>query len=99
MVVSRPIVATPQLKGTGRMQTTSVSTETEPSSPGTDWRQMALRWGAVLITGIAIILLPHPSDITPASWRLLAIFAATVVGLIAQPLPGGAMVLLGVTAV
>ena len=81
------------------MQTTAVSTETETSSPGANRRQLLLRWSAVLITGIGIYLLPHPGDITPQSWRLLAIFAATVVGLIAQPLPGGAMVLLGVTAV
>ena len=32
------------------------------------------------------------------SWHLLAIFAATVVGLTLQPLPSGAMVLLGVAA-
>jgi DASS family divalent anion:Na+ symporter len=81
------------------MQTSAVSVETEISSPRTNWRQILLRWSAVLITGIGIYLLPHSGDITPQSWRLLAIFAATVVGLIAQPLPGGAMVLLGVTAV
>jgi DASS family divalent anion:Na+ symporter len=44
------------------------------------------------------MIIPVPDGITPASWRLLAIFAATITGSIVRPLPGGAMVLLGVTA-
>ncbi len=75
------------------------STAAVKPSSGADWQPKLLRWSAVLITGIGIYLLPHPADITPSSWRLLAIFAATIVGLIAQPLPGGAMVLLAVTVV
>jgi DASS family divalent anion:Na+ symporter len=43
-------------------------------------------------------LIPVPAGITPQSWRLLAIFAATITGSIVRPLPGGAIVLLGVTA-
>lgn len=46
----------------------------------------------------AILLIPEPSGITPQSWRLLAIFAATITGSIVQPIPGAAIVLLGVTA-
>ena len=45
------------------------------------------------------MLIPVPQGITPQSWRLLAIFVATITGSIVQPIPGGAMVLLGVTAV
>lgn len=55
-----------------------------------------LRWMLVLLPGVVIALLPPPLGITVASWRLFAIFCATVVGLIMEPLPGGAMVLLGV---
>ncbi|HEY6121751.1 MAG TPA: DASS family sodium-coupled anion symporter, partial [Pyrinomonadaceae bacterium] len=40
-----------------------------------------------------------PAGITPQSWRLLAIFAATITGSILQPIPGGGIVLLGVTVV
>jgi DASS family divalent anion:Na+ symporter len=40
-----------------------------------------------------------PDGITPASWRLLAIFLATIVGSIVRPIPGSAMVLLGVILV
>lgn len=63
-------------------------------------RQGALlvRWGAVLGAGISIAVIPPPAEISVQSWRLLAIFVATIIGLIAQPLPGGAMVLLGVAA-
>ena len=45
-----------------------------------------------------ILLIPVPSGITPQSWRLLAIFAATIMGSIVRPIPGAAIVLLGVTA-
>lgn len=48
--------------------------------------------------GVAIVALPRPAGITPQAWGLLAIFVSTVLGLTLQPLPGGAMVLLGVTA-
>lgn len=42
--------------------------------------------------------MPPPAGITAKSWHLLAIFVGTIAGLIVQPLPGGAMVLLGVAA-
>ncbi|HXG94061.1 MAG TPA: DASS family sodium-coupled anion symporter [Blastocatellia bacterium] len=58
-----------------------------------------IRWAAVLVVGLSIALVPPPVGIAIQSWRLLAIFMATIVGLIAQPLPGGAMVLLGVSAI
>jgi len=56
------------------------------------------RWAIVLGAGVVVALLPRPAGVTPASWNLLAIFVATVLGLTIQPLPGGAMVLLGMTA-
>lgn len=55
-----------------------------------------VRWGAVLLVGLAVVMMPMPSGITPKSWQLFSIFVATILGLILQPLPGGAMVLLGV---
>lgn len=57
-----------------------------------------LRWAVVLGAGLVIAALPAPAGITPASWRIFAVFVSTILGLIFQPLPGGAMVLLGVTA-
>ncbi len=58
-----------------------------------------LKWAIVVGTGLAIWCLPMPEGITPASWRLLAIFLATIVGSIVRPLPGSAMVLLGIVLV
>ena len=43
-------------------------------------------------------MIPPPAGITPQGWRLLAIFAATIVGSIFQPVPGAAVVMLGVSA-
>jgi len=61
-------------------------------------RSRLLRWGIVLAVAVGILVVPPPTGITPQSWRLLAIFAATITGSIVRPVPGGAMVLLGVTA-
>ena len=62
------------------------------------FRSRLIRWGIVLFVAAGILLIPVPSGITPQSWRLLAIFAATIMGSIVRPIPGAAMVLLGVTA-
>jgi DASS family divalent anion:Na+ symporter len=62
------------------------------------FRNQLLRWLAVLAVPAIILLIPVPEGITVQSWRLLAIFAGTITGSIVRPLPGGAMVLLGVTA-
>lgn len=78
------------------MQLTPEPSESEVISPTPEHK--LIRWGAVLGAGVTIALIPPPSEITTQSWRLLAIFVATIIGLIAQPLPGGAMVLLGVAA-
>ncbi len=49
------------------------------------------------LAGIAIWLIPVPPEITPAGWHLLAIFVATIVGIILQPLPMGAIAIIGIT--
>ncbi len=73
------------------------TSESEPADQ-IELRSRLLRWGVVLFVAVGILLIPVPTGITPQSWRLLAIFAATITGSIVRPLPGGAMVLLGVTA-
>ena len=47
----------------------------------------------LLLIYFAVQLLPRPESIKPEGWRLLGIFAATIAGLILQPIPGGAIVL------
>ena len=61
-------------------------------------RATLLKWCVVLGCALAIALTPVPDGVTPQSWRLLAIFVATIVGSILRPIPGGAIVLLGVSA-
>jgi divalent anion:Na+ symporter, DASS family len=60
---------------------------------------LLLRWGAVLGTALVILAFPVPAGITTPSWRLFAIFAATIVGSIVRPLSAGAIVFLGVCAI
>ncbi len=62
------------------------------------FRSKLLRWGIVLFVAVGILLIPVPAGITSQSWRLLAIFAATITGSIVRPIPGAAIVLLGVAA-
>ena len=62
------------------------------------FRSRLLRWGIVLFVAVGILLIPVPAGITPQSWRLLAIFAATITGSIVRPIPGAAIVLLGISA-
>jgi DASS family divalent anion:Na+ symporter len=57
-----------------------------------------IRWAIVLLAGFCVLLSPIPAGITAKSWHLFAIFVATIVGSIVRPVPGGAMVLLGVAA-
>src|SRR6185503_10879773 len=70
--------------------------ESVPAAPSA--RARFWRWAAVVGIGLAIAAVPRPEGIAADSWNLLAIFVATVAGLTLQPLPGGAMVLLGVGA-
>ncbi|MBP1711839.1 MAG: anion transporter family protein [Deltaproteobacteria bacterium] len=50
----------------------------------------------VILVGVIIWFLPVPAGVKPEAWHLLAIFVATIVGLILTPLPMGAVVIIGV---
>ena len=56
------------------------------------------KWAVVLLIPAAIFLTPVPAGVTIQGWRLLAVFVGTILGLMFQPLPLGAMALLGVAA-
>jgi DASS family divalent anion:Na+ symporter len=53
---------------------------------------------ATILVAVLIWFLPVPAGVALKAWHLLAIFAATIVGLILQPLPMGAVVLIGTMA-
>ena len=69
-----------------------------PSEPPKRGVSTSTRWLLVILTVIGMLLMPAPEGIDDRGWRLCAIFAGTMVGLITQPLSGGAIVLLGVAA-
>jgi len=56
------------------------------------------RLALVAVIGIVIWVTPHPAGVDPRAWHLLAIFIATVVGLVTKPLPLGAMTLVAIAA-
>lgn len=55
-----------------------------------------LRLAATVLVGVVIWYAPIPKGVDPHAWHLFAIFASTILGLILQPLPMGAVVLIGV---
>jgi DASS family divalent anion:Na+ symporter len=61
-------------------------------------------WALMIALGLGIwfidgVLHRRPAQIEGWGWRLLAIFAPTILGLMLRPLPGGAIVLIGMTLV
>src|SRR5262245_28822339 len=78
---------------------TSPASRAEEKDHQVQIRNLVLKWGITLFSGLAVYLAPVPEGITPQSWRLLAIFIATIVGTILRPAPGGALVLLGIAAI
>ncbi|MCC5832607.1 MAG: anion permease [Chlamydiales bacterium] len=51
----------------------------------------------IILVGVAIWFLPHPVEVDTRAWHLLAIFIATILGIILKPLPIGALVILAMT--
>jgi DASS family divalent anion:Na+ symporter len=58
----------------------------------------AVRLLVPVLVGLAIWFVPAPSGLKPAAIHLLAIFVATIVGIILKPLPMGAVALIGIMA-
>ena len=75
----------------------TASAQPENGTGGT--QQPALgRLTIVFCVGVLIWMLPRPAQVDPHAWRLLAIFVATVIGIIVKPLPMGAMSVVGIAA-
>ena len=62
-------------------------------------RASAIRLAIVIGIGLVIWLLPAPAGVTQQAWHLFAIFVATIVGIMLQPLPMGAVAVCGIAAV
>lgn len=50
-----------------------------------------------LLIGVAIWFYPVPEGLKPEAWHMFAIFAATIAGILTQPLPSGAVMLIAIT--
>lgn len=59
--------------------------------------QIAKFAGLIAIYLTVVYLIPRPESVKPEGWRLSGIFFATIGGLMLQPIPGAALVLLAVT--
>jgi DASS family divalent anion:Na+ symporter len=57
-------------------------------------RSGGIRLGIALGVGVLIWHLPAPQGVTADAWHLLAIFVATIVGIVLVPPPMGAVALL-----
>lgn len=58
----------------------------------------ALIKGAIVVAvGLIVWFIPHPDGVSAEAWRLFAIVLATILGLILQPIPIGAVAFTGVT--
>ncbi|KAL2632492.1 hypothetical protein R1flu_003971 [Riccia fluitans] len=67
--------------------------------PAEPWQGAAIKpLLASILTGVLIWFIPTPAGVTKNAWQLLAIFLATIVGIITQPLPLGAVALMGLGA-
>jgi L-tartrate/succinate antiporter len=60
-----------------------------------------ISWKAIapVAVALAVALIPAPAGLAPHAWYYFAIFVGVIVGLMLEPLPGGAIGLIGVTFV
>jgi len=58
-----------------------------------------IRLAIAIIIAVIIWFVPAPQGVSANAWHLFAIFVATVVGIILEPLPMGAVALCGIAAI
>ncbi|KAK4855003.1 hypothetical protein QYF36_003136 [Acer negundo] len=84
---------------TVRASASASSSPVAPASPPQPWTGAAMKpLLASIATGVILWFVPVPSGVSRNAWQLLAIFLATIVGIITQPLPLGAVALMGLGA-
>ncbi|GAB4823509.1 hypothetical protein N2152v2_010555 [Parachlorella kessleri] len=81
----------------------SAQASATPAAPAPE--SQGIKWGADLkklatCVGLAAVVwfIPPPAGVTTSAWHLLAIFLGTIAGIITQPLPLGAVAMLGLGA-
>ncbi|GBG71516.1 hypothetical protein CBR_g8933 [Chara braunii] len=72
---------------------------TPTTAPPPPWQGASMKpLIASILTGVIVWMIPAPAGVARNAWQLLAIFLATIVGIITQPLPLGAVALMGLGA-
>ena len=69
-----------------------------PSEPPFKWGANMKNLGICVAVATIVWFVPPPEGVALQAWRLLAIFLGTIVGIITQPLPLGAVAMLGLGA-
>ena len=82
MAAAAPVLSTEQPAG---------KTSLPPSA-----RKTVFRWGVPIALGVLIRIAPTPAGLSTNAWHYFALFAAVIAALIAEPLPGAAVGLIGV---
>jgi DASS family divalent anion:Na+ symporter len=72
------------------MTTAKRTVEKEPNNSA------LIRFAIPIIVGLVIWFIPAPAGVEIEAWHLLAVFVATIVGIIAKPLPMGAVAIIGI---
>ncbi len=69
----------------------------EHAAPPYSWSRVVSRFAILfLVYAVVVYLIPRPAEVKPEGWRLAGLFLATIAGLLLEPIPGAAVVLLGV---
>ena len=71
-------------------------TTTTVGKPATAAHNKLVQFAIPLIVGLIVWFSPVPAGVEIAAWHLLAIFVATIVGIIVKPLPMGAVAMIGI---
>ena len=83
-----------------RTSTITAPARVAPAAPPVTARR-GIPWKAIapIAVAIALAVTPHPSGLAQHAWWYFSIFAGVIVGLMLEPLPGGAIGFIGVTLV
>jgi L-tartrate/succinate antiporter len=79
----------------------ALSDKAHDDAPPVDAKPMRISWTAIAPVAVAIIiaLIPAPAGLPQHAWYFFAIFVGVIVGLMFEPLPGGAIGLIAVALV
>jgi Sodium:sulfate symporter transmembrane region len=96
---SKPLVAKRIVKVEANASVALAASSVAPTPPA------GFQWGAdmkslSISVGVAVLIwfLPPPAGVALQAWHLLGIFLGTIVGIITQPLPLGAVAMIGLGA-